>query len=102
MMKQGPASTSVEAVTAPFSSNIRVMPSFRPRRAWIIARFARGYGIWDLGSGASSLAYTAHRHGGLGFESFGSALRHLHPYIPDPRSHIPRYNLISISTPAGT
>src|SRR5579859_5893443 len=35
-MKHGPASTSVDAVTTPFSSKMRVMPSFRPSKAWII------------------------------------------------------------------
>src|ERR1051326_2515577 len=35
-MKHGPASTRVDAVTTPFSSKRRVMPSFRPSNAWII------------------------------------------------------------------
>src|ERR1043165_60221 len=35
-MKHGPASTRVDAVTTPFSSKRRVMPSFRPSSAWII------------------------------------------------------------------
>src|SRR5919202_3707752 len=62
-MKHGPASTRVEAVTTPFSSKMRVMPSFRPRRAWIIARFARGSGSPDLGSGTSALADLTHGRG---------------------------------------
>src|SRR4051794_19539602 len=48
-MKHGPASTIVDAVTTPFSSNMRVMPSFRPSNAWIICLkldldvYARGH-----------------------------------------------------------
>src|SRR2546430_12111329 len=37
LMRWQPASTSVKAVTAPFSSNILVMPSFRLSSATIIA-----------------------------------------------------------------